>query len=45
MAIELTAVIAALIAAIASIMVAVIQQRANMAANGNLWYAGEYHLG
>ena len=33
MAIELTAVIAALIAAIASIMVAVIQQRANMAAN------------
>lgn len=33
MAFELTAVIAALIAAIASIMVAVIQQRANMAAN------------
>lgn len=45
MAIELTAVIAALIAAIASVTVAVIQQRANMAANGNLWYAGEYHLG
>lgn len=33
MAIELTAVIAALIAAIASVTVAVIQQRANMAAN------------
>ena len=33
MAIELTAVIAALIAAVASVMVAVIQQRSNMAAN------------